>query len=121
MLPRLFLSYVQAVKRHRGAVFSQSSNVGSTAALNDEVNAASMRFLANCETVVSGGDDAAIKEAVVWNARLRLLEVVLDEKLFNIQQEDAVVVLNRIIGDAIELLSNSWKGERFLRESGPKC
>ncbi|KAJ3571342.1 hypothetical protein NP233_g3811 [Leucocoprinus birnbaumii] len=113
VLPRIFLSYVQGIKKHRGAVFSQSSKIGG-AALNDEVNAASMRFFANCEAVVVGegvGDDPSIKGSEVWEARLRLLEGVFEEKLFTIRQDDASMALGAIVEDAIVALGHSWKDE----------
>lgn len=93
-------------------MFSQSSGVAGIAALNDEVSAASMRFFANCEVVVSGGHEngGKAKEVGVWSTRLRLLESVLDEKLFNVRQESAVAVLNVIVEDAVGVLSYSWKG-----------
>ncbi|KAF9451771.1 hypothetical protein P691DRAFT_698549 [Macrolepiota fuliginosa MF-IS2] len=121
VIPRLFLSYAQMVKRYRSAVFNQSSNAGG-AALNDEVNAASMRFFANCEVGVSGVGKDAAKEVGVWEARLGLLETVLDEKLFNVQQEDAVVVLNKIIEDGVSISSSSWQdGSKDAISSAIKC
>lgn len=111
ILPRIFLSYVQAIKRHRGAVFSQSSKIGGVA-LNEEVNAAAMRFFSNCEVVViSGGQVGGVKEEEVWEARLRLLEGVFDEKLFSIQQEDASMILGAIVESAIGVLEHSWQDE----------
>ncbi|KXN84790.1 hypothetical protein AN958_12084 [Leucoagaricus sp. SymC.cos] len=111
VLPRLFLSYVQGVKRYRGAVFSQSSSISGAAALNDEANAASMRFFANCEAIVAGDNGSGgdgVEEVQVWDARLKLLETVFDEKLFSVQQEDATMMLGKIVEDAVGVLVHSW-------------
>lgn len=109
VMPRLFLSYVQVLKRHRGAIFNQSSHIDA-ATMTGEINAASMKFLANCEAVLNGWTiDNVVGGGDIWKTRLGLLETVLDEKLFGIRQDDAATVLNKIIEDAIEALSRSWK------------
>lgn len=111
-VPSLLSSYVQAVKRYRGAVFSQHSNTTNVAALNDELHLASMRFFANCVAVVVGDDlnGGKTKEVGVWHARQKLLETVLDERLFDAQQEGATAMLNTAIEDAISVISSSWNG-----------
>jgi hypothetical protein len=115
-IPLLFSSYVQAIKRYRGAVFNQYSNTANVAALNDELHSASMRFFANCEAVVVGGDanGGRAKEIGVWHARLKLLETVLDERLFSAQQEGATAMLNTVIEDAISVIPSSWNGISYF-------
>ncbi|EKM83399.1 hypothetical protein AGABI1DRAFT_123732 [Agaricus bisporus var. burnettii JB137-S8] len=112
-IPPLFSSYVQAVKRYRGAVFSQHSNLANVTALNDETHAACMRFFANCEAVIVGDNASGgkVQEVGVWRARLKLLETTLDESLFNAQQEGATAMLITVIEDAIGIISCSWNGE----------
>lgn len=96
-------------------MFNQGSHV-DVATMTDEVNAASMKFFANCEVVLTGwSSDSAVGGGDIWKTRLGLLETVLDEKLFGIQQDDAAMVLNKIIEEAIEALSRSWKSECCTR------
>ena len=108
IMPKIFLSYVQAVKRHRGTVFSQTSKAIG-AGLNDGVNTASMRFLVNCEVVIASVGESGEIRTEVWDARLRLLESVFEEKLFNTQQS-AFEALGTIVLDIIGVLEHSWKG-----------
>lgn len=118
-IPPLFSSYVQAVKRYRGAVFSQHSNTANVTALNDETHAACMRFFANCEAVIVGDNASGgkVQEVGVWRARLKLLETTLDESLFNMQQEGATAMLNTVIEDAIGIISCSWNGISFALDA----
>lgn len=118
-IPPLFSSYVQAVKRYRGAVFSQHSNTANVTTLNDETHAACMRFFANCEAVIVGDNASGgkVQEVGVWRARLKLLETTLDESLFNMQQEGATAMLNTVIEDAIGIISCSWNGISFALDA----
>jgi len=108
-MPRIFLSYVQAVKRHRGVLFSQTSKAIG-AGLNDGVNAASIRFLVNCEVVIASGDKSGEIRKEVWDVRFRLLEGVYEEKLFYTQEGDALQILGTIIQGAMCMLEHSWQG-----------
>lgn len=120
IMPKIFLSFVQAVKRHRGTVFSQTSKAIG-AGLNDEVNTASMRFLVNCEVVIASVGESGEMRTEVWDARLRLLESVFEEKLFNTQQ-DAFEALGTIVLDIIGVLEHSWKvGYGDVVSSAVKC
>jgi len=100
---------VQAVKRHRGVLFSQTSKAIG-AGLNDGINAASIRFLVNCEAVIASVDKSGEIRKEIWDARFRLLEGVYEEKLFYTQQGDALQILGTIIQGAMYMLEHSWQG-----------
>ncbi len=82
VLPNLFLSFVLATKRLRGALFGQSSSQQSIGGL-DDVRAAATRFYVSSQRLV------AFKKMGTesWKAQLDLLRVVKDQALFTGQQE----------------------------------
>ncbi|TFK90203.1 hypothetical protein K466DRAFT_574360 [Polyporus arcularius HHB13444] len=98
-LPRLFESYVQSLKRHKGALFSQGSNQAS-GYLTEQVQRASMAFYATCDGLARSGTDD-----VSWQTRVSLLEVVEKENLLSTKDEEAKALL-RGDGDlAVEALA----------------
>ncbi|KAI0724331.1 Urb2/Npa2 family-domain-containing protein [Cerioporus squamosus] len=108
-LPRIFESYVQTVKRHKGALFSQGSNQAS-GYLTEQVQRASMAFYAACDALArSGADD------VSWQCRTSLLDVVERENLLSMKDEEAKALL-RGDGDlAIEALAAARDEQRAAR------
>ena len=86
-LPRLFESYVQAVKRYKGALFSQGSNQVA-GYLIEQVQRASMAFYGSCDVLArSSADDAS------WRCRVSLLDVVEKENLLHGKDEEAKALL----------------------------
>ncbi len=103
-LPRLFESYVQSVKRHKGALFSQGSNQAS-GYLTEQVQRASMAFYATCDGLArSGADD------VSWQTRVSLLEVVEKENLLSTKDEEAKALLRGDGDSAVEALAAARDG-----------
>lgn len=93
-LPRLFSSFLQAIKKYRTTLFGQ----GSTGA---ELNAAGMHFFIRCQALL--GDDQSSLEA--WTARNALLNIVRENNLFNRSLPDAELAVNQIRDLAIDALA----------------
>ena len=109
-LPRLFASYVQSLKRHKGAIFSQGSNQASSH-IADQLQAAAMIFYAMCVTLARRtADDAS------WQCRVSLLHVVERENLFSVKDEEAKTLLREDGESAVEALAAAWDGSyiRYL-------
>ena len=99
-LPRLFSSFLQAVKKYRATLFGQGSNQLPGAGTN-ELNAAGMHFFIRCQALL--GDDQSSLEA--WTARNALLNIVRENNLFNRSLPDAELGVNRIGDLAIDALA----------------
>lgn len=97
VLPRLFSSFLQAIKKYRTTLFGQ----GSTSAGTNELNAAGMHFFIRCQALL--GDDHSSLEA--WTARNALLSTVRENNLFNRSLPDAELALNQIVDLAIDALA----------------
>ncbi|KAL7285691.1 hypothetical protein ACG7TL_000796 [Trametes sanguinea] len=108
-LPRLFASYVQTIKRHKGALFGQGSNQAS-GQVADQLQANAMGFYALCSTLARAGTDD-----VSWRCRVALLEVVEKENLFNAQDNDAKALLRQDGDVAAEWLSSAWDEQHASR------
>ncbi|RPD63168.1 hypothetical protein L227DRAFT_573006 [Lentinus tigrinus ALCF2SS1-6] len=108
-LPHIFESYVQNLKRYKGALFSQGSNQAS-GYLSEQVQRASMTFYASCDALArSGADDAS------WQCRVSLLDVVERENLLSTKDEEAKTLL-RGDGDlAIEALATTRDEQHAAR------
>ncbi|KAI1797672.1 Urb2/Npa2 family-domain-containing protein [Ganoderma leucocontextum] len=108
-LPRLFASYVQNVKRHKGALFSQGSNQ-ALGHITDEVQPAAMAFYATCNALArTRADDAS------WQCRVYLLEVVERETLLNSKDSEARMLLRRDGDLAVEALAAAWDERHATR------
>ncbi|KAI0359178.1 hypothetical protein OH77DRAFT_1473878 [Trametes cingulata] len=101
-LPRLFASYVQTLKRHKGALFGQGSSQapGQTA---DQLQAAAMAFYAACCTLTQSGEDD-----LSWPCRVALLAVVERENLLSLKDDAAKARLRRDGDMAVEALAAAW-------------
>ncbi|KAF5377547.1 hypothetical protein D9615_005195 [Tricholomella constricta] len=99
VLPRLFSSYIDSIKKYRGALVSQGSTQ-LPGALNAEIQSSGMQFFASCLTLL----DARENSAQSWSTRVTLLSLVNQESLFNRTQEDAKIHLNRVIAQALATL-----------------
>ncbi|KAG6885946.1 hypothetical protein C0993_007448 [Termitomyces sp. T159_Od127] len=67
VLPRLFASYIESLKKHRGALVSQSSNHIPGSA-NAEIQTQGMQFLASCLSLLDVHEHSA-----KWSARVALM------------------------------------------------
>ncbi|GLB36377.1 hypothetical protein LshimejAT787_0306650 [Lyophyllum shimeji] len=99
VLPRLFSSYIEAVKRHRGALISQGSSQAPEGA-NAETQAYGMQFFASCVSL----SDRREQTTQSWAMTVSLLSLVDQEALFNRKQVEAEVLLNRVIEKALQNL-----------------
>ncbi|KAF8078378.1 Urb2/Npa2 family-domain-containing protein [Lyophyllum atratum] len=109
VLPRIFSSYIESIKKHRGALVSQgSAQLPATA--NAEIQSYGMRFFASCLSMSDGREQTTQS----WSTTVSLLSLIDQEALFNRKQVEAEVLLNRIIEQALANLetntSNSGLG-----------
>ena len=103
-LPQLFASYIQSVKRHKGALFSQGSNQ-APGHITEQVQRATMAFYAGFVSLAHMSVDVP-----AWQCRVSLLELVEKENLLSPKDEDAKALLRRDGELAIEVLSDAWDG-----------
>ncbi|KAK2462096.1 hypothetical protein APHAL10511_006559 [Amanita phalloides] len=96
-LPRLFSSFLQAIKKYRSTLFGQESNQIPCAA-TDELNASGLQFFIICQELLD--DIRSTPEA--WTARNALLVIVDESNLFSSSMEHAI---NQISDLAIEALA----------------
>ena len=102
--PRLFASYVQNLKRHKGALFGQASSQ-TPSHITDQVQARAMAFYATCTALAwTTTNDAS------WQCRVTLLEVVEREDLLNLNDNEARTLLRRDGDLAVEVLATAWDG-----------
>ncbi|OCH96588.1 hypothetical protein OBBRIDRAFT_765485 [Obba rivulosa] len=105
-LPRLFQAFTQAIRRHRGALFSQGSHQ-APADTAKQVQASSMAFFALCDSLLaSPGDDL-----LVWQTRVDLLSAIEAENLYNSGDDLAVDVLRQNGKLAVDALKPAWQKE----------
>ncbi|KAF7322796.1 Urb2 domain-containing protein [Mycena chlorophos] len=78
-ISRLFASLVASTKKHRGALFGQSSNTGhATHSVTDSLRAAVFTFFDSCTSILA----ASAPTSATWEARNALLAVIRDENIF---------------------------------------
>lgn len=99
-LPRLFSSFLQAIKKYRTTLFGQGSNQLPGAGTN-ELNAAGMHFFIRCQSLL--GDDQSSLDA--WMTRNALLDIVRENNLLNRSLPDVELAINQIGDLAIEALA----------------
>ena len=103
-LPRLTASYVESVKRHKSALFSQGS--GQVAGhITEQVQRATMAFYAGSVSLAQKGADE-----IAWKCRVSLLEMVEKENLLSPKDEEAKALLRREGDLAVEVLAGAWDG-----------
>ena len=105
-LPNILAQYISAIKRHRGALFSQSSQTQPGASL-DELHETGLRFF----TLILGLVNDSRQDCRAWQTRAFLLQIVEGENLFNRKQLDAQMTFNRILELILVDLNDGWKGE----------
>ncbi|KAF8350279.1 hypothetical protein F5887DRAFT_944597 [Amanita rubescens] len=98
-LPRLFSSFLQAIKKYRTTLFGQGSNQLPGTGTN-ELNAAGMYFFIRCQSLL--GDDQSSLDA--WMTRNALLDIVRENNLLNRPLPDVELAINQIGDLAIEAL-----------------
>ncbi|KAF9560209.1 hypothetical protein CPC08DRAFT_690317 [Agrocybe pediades] len=103
-LPRLYSSYVNSIKKHRGALFSQGSQSQPGAAL-EEFHEAALRLFTSMLALVDHND----QDALSWMTRLSLLQTVDQENLFDRHQMEAQMTLNQLVDLIIIALNDAWK------------
>jgi hypothetical protein len=109
----LLVYYMQAVKKHRGALFGQGSHIQSGASM-DEPRETGMQF---CLTLLGLVQDSE-KDSLAWTTRASLLEIVEKENLFDRRQVDVQMTFINILEHILLSLQEGWKGA--IRYS-PKC
>ncbi|KAF8641079.1 hypothetical protein AX17_000723 [Amanita inopinata Kibby_2008] len=110
-LPRLFHSFLQAIRKHRTSLFGHASNQHPSS-VSDELDAAGMRFLTPFQAILRDAE-TPIQAWITWNA---LLNIVKDNHLFNRALPDAEIMLSQIVDLAIEsLASKSFTFEFSLK------
>ncbi|KAF8624871.1 hypothetical protein AX15_005748 [Amanita polypyramis BW_CC] len=100
MLPRLFSSFLQVIKKYRTTLFGQGSNqpVGAT---TNEFNVSGIRFFVTCQALLD--DRQSSTEA--WSVRNALLDILRENHLFNRSVPEAELSVNQINDLAIQALS----------------
>ena len=106
ILPRLLGTYIQVVRKHRAALFGQSSHqaTGSSA---DQARIASLRFMATCDSISGKTSDVNVR----WQTRVRLLQIVDAEGLYGATNDPVMEILRQSNEDAIHLLAEAIRGK----------
>ncbi|KAJ7655049.1 Urb2/Npa2 family-domain-containing protein [Mycena polygramma] len=104
-LPRLFASFAQCTRKHRSALFGQTSG-HSSAAVTEQVRAASFSFFDSCHSLLN----VAIPTAATWGARVGLLTVVGDENLFSTGQLGGQMSLQSTVPLVLSVLGSDCSG-----------
>ncbi|KAJ7071246.1 Urb2/Npa2 family-domain-containing protein [Mycena amicta] len=108
VLPRLYASFVVYTKKHRGALFGQTSGHTSSA-VTDRVRSAAFTFLDSCQGLLSVPNP----QVSTWLARTALLEVVRDEHLFSSIHLDGQMSLQSVLPLVLSTLTADYVG-KFL-------
>lgn len=124
VLPRLFASFVQSLKRSRNTLYGQGSNAGlSHAAVQVQVDG--LAFYALCEATIAGSPHS--DGPSTWDTRIALLKTVDNESLYHASDADSNRVLRSSGNAAIKILTSSRNGNvahvciwlTFPTEPGP--
>jgi hypothetical protein len=105
ILPRIFGSFIQCIKKYRSSLFSQGLNQYTAA---EEARAAGMRFFVSCQSLLHEADSS---NGRTWSTRAALLTLVETENLFSRHQPDAELVLSQNIELAIHGLICDGNGQ----------
>ncbi|KAG6845669.1 hypothetical protein H0H87_005876 [Tephrocybe sp. NHM501043] len=99
VLPRLFASFIEYIKKNRGTLV-QSSTPGTSSA---EIQTQGMQFLTSCLLLLDFHDNLD----QTWSARVGLLKVVEQESLFDRSNTEASALLEHIIGRTLLVFDNN--------------
>ncbi|KAF5337392.1 hypothetical protein D9611_003253 [Ephemerocybe angulata] len=102
--PELYTHYVSCLKRHRGAIFTQSST-SQAGSSRTEFNVAAMKFFTCCQNML----DSEQRDGDAWDTISGLAEVVGQENLYD-SQSDTLSSLKSNVSVALDYLAESWKG-----------
>jgi hypothetical protein len=110
----LFVQYVKALNRHRGAIFSQGSHSQPGAVLEHIRQSAMNFFTLLWALVVDGSGGGGQYEKSAWQTRLALLRTVDQENLFSQKQAGSQVTMDEILELVLSGLNDGWKGKRAI-------
>ncbi|GBE78138.1 hypothetical protein SCP_0110210 [Sparassis crispa] len=111
--PRLFMSFMQSIKKHKSALFGHGSNQ-VPGDITKQVQGAGMAFFASCDNLLTEGKESE----QLWLTRIALLAVVDSENLYNVRDEHAVQLLKRsgqLAIDVLEFASESRSNQRLFQ------
>ncbi|OBZ78847.1 hypothetical protein A0H81_00559 [Grifola frondosa] len=106
-MPRLFKSYVESIKRYKGALFSQGSNQ-APGHISEQVQVTGMAYYALSNSLL----DLNASDERSWRARVKLLEIVETENLFSAKDDEARRLLRQNGDLATEVLVTAWKEQQ---------
>ncbi|KAG6866798.1 hypothetical protein C0991_008734 [Blastosporella zonata] len=109
VLPHLFASFVESIRKNRGALVSQSSTQVPGAS-NTEIQMQGMQFFASCLSLL----DVHETSSQAWSARVALLKVVDKESLFDRSNTVAAVLLDRVIERSLAVIE--FRGLWLIRD-----
>ncbi|KZT06756.1 uncharacterized protein LAESUDRAFT_774312 [Laetiporus sulphureus 93-53] len=106
VIPRLFGSFIQSIKRNKNALFSQSSKQTS-GTLSLQTQTAGAAFFALCDELLVS--DSGHRTASVWPTRIALLAIVDGEAIYDVRDENATRILRQNSDLAVEALKSAWR------------
>lgn len=101
VLPRLYLSYVHAVRRNRGPLFGGAAGGDREAS----VRAAGVRFFAVCLEILNLDDEA--RSASAWAMAAQLTSVLAEENLYRASDEESGETLTELFERAVRAIESS--------------
>lgn len=107
ILPRIFSSFVQAIKKYRGALFPQTSSQTPEATWGN-LRVTGMRFYASCQALLY--DPRYVAES--WTTRASLLALVEEETLF-IQTPGMTDILRKDVESVLDILGPVTEGKNY--------
>ncbi|KAG6832211.1 hypothetical protein H0H92_004176 [Tricholoma furcatifolium] len=114
VLPRIFASYIESMKKYRGALFGQGSTLGPSAGIS-ELQTQGMQFAASCFSLL----DVDGTSNQTWSARVALLEIIDKENIFDRRNAHSTALFQRVID--LALLKVDVRNGFHLDEYCIKC
>lgn len=108
ILPRLFASYTEALRRHRGALFGSASQKPDDVV--GEVQNCGMQFYNICKSVM----DTAEQSQDIWAIKTAFLKLLEEGKLYNDQQAHSKMSLCDDLERAIAGLESNGSAPPFV-------
>ncbi|EED81249.1 predicted protein [Postia placenta Mad-698-R] len=112
VLPRLLRSFIQSVRRHKTALFSQGSN-RATDNVVAQVQGAGTAFYAMCDELVTRAGN--IEPMRIWETRIKCLAIVEEERLHSVGNDPLTQILRENGDTALEALRGSWEEQHAQR------
>ncbi|KAF7339844.1 Urb2 domain-containing protein [Mycena venus] len=105
-LSGIFTSFVHSTRKHRNALFGQSSG-NTAAATTEQVRSACFSFFDSCQGLLN-----VINPTILtWKARVDLLTVIGDENLFSTSQLDGQMSLQGVVPLVLTVLGSDCSGD----------